>query len=97
MVERRQNEVGQVVGLGTVQFVREVAVLVVREFSSNWAVLSSWIIRGRLAVRLRRSGWCRARWGGVRGRENFLGAVGGLGEFRAPVLGVIIRFWAGLW
>ena len=81
MVKRRQNEVNQVEGFDAGQFVWEVAVLVGREFSSNWAVLSSWIIHGRLAVRLRRSGLCRARWGGVRGREDFLGReVCGLGE-----------------
>ena len=60
-----------------------------QRISSNWAVPSSWIIRGRLAFRLRRVGWCRARWGGVRLREVFLGTVGGLGECRAPILGVV--------
>ena len=97
VVKRRQNEVSQVEGAGAGQFVREVAVLVGREFSSNWAVPSRWIIRGRLAVRLRRAGWYRARWGGVRRRENFLGAVGGLGESRASVFGVVGKLGAGLW
>ena len=36
--------------------------------------------------------------GRVQGREDFLGAVCGLGECRAPVFGVVVgRLRAGLW
>ena len=30
-------------------------------------------------------------------QEAFLGAAGGLGECRDPVLGVVGELWAGLW
>ena len=35
--------------------------------------------------------------GGVRGREDFLDAVCGLGECRAPVFEVVGKLRAGLW